>query len=815
MVSYDHRIIEAKWQRQWEESGLYRARKDDSRPKYYALTMFPYPSGDLHIGHWYAIAPSDTVARLKRMQGHNVLFPMGFDAFGLPAENAAIKHNVHPWEWTSANIERMRKQLRSMGGMFDWDREVVACLPNYYKWTQWLFLKMYEKGLAYKKYAPVDFCPNCNTTLAREQVVGEERVCERCETPVDKRNLDQWFFRITAYADELLEFEGIDWPERIKTMQRNWIGRSEGVEFTMPVIGTDEDFSVFTTRIDTVFGVSFAVLAPEHPLVEKIVTPENRDQVARYVAAAIRQTEVERLSTARERDGVFTGAYAENPLSGEKIPIYIADYVLLTYGTGAIMGVPAHDERDYDFAKRYDLPIPVVITPLEGEETEHEGAYTGDGTMVSSGPYSGLDSETGRARLTMDLTERGTGHHRVNYRLRDWLISRQRYWGAPIPMVYCDECGPVPVPEKDLPVDLPRDAEFKPTGESPLKDHAGFVNTTCPGCGGPARRETDTMDTFVDSSWYYYRYLSPDYENGPFDPQEGDYWLPVDGYTGGIEHATMHLLYTRFFTKAMRDIGLVDFDEPMTKLFNQGIILGADSEKMSKSRGNVVSPDDLVEEYGADVVRTYLMFMAPWDQGGPWSHTGIEGSARFLQRVWRLAHPENEPVGPGTETMDDGHLAWWVNHTVKRATSDAGSYKFNTMIAALMEMTNALTRANGTPVSSTDAWSKAVDTLLLLLAPIAPHFSEELWQARKGGDSIHLQDWPTYDESALHTGTVTVVVQVNGRFRGRIEVEEGASNQIVEQTARCDAKVQPFLEGRQAVKVVHVPGRLVNFVVSD
>ncbi len=593
---YRPQEIEPKWQKRWEEDGLYRATVDPEKPKFYALTMLPYPSGDLHIGHWYAMAPSDARARFKRMQGYNVLFPMGFDAFGLPAENAAIQRGVHPKAWTMRNIERMRRQLRSMGAMFDWEREAISCLPGYYRWTEWFFLKFYEMGLVYRKKAPVDYCPSCKTTLAREQVVGEERICERCGAPVIKKELEQWFWRITKYADELLDFSKLDWPEKIKTLQTNWIGRSEGAEVVFRVAPEDmppdakpeeADLVVFTTRPDTLWGATFMVLAPEHPLVDRITKPAYREAVEAYQYQAARQSEIERLSVEKEKTGVFTGAYAINPVNGERIPIWVADYVMMTYGTGAIMAVPAHDERDFEFAQKYDLPIPVVI---ETEEWVAEGrpfplprAYPGDGVMINSGPFDGTPApHPAVEKVTAWLEERGQGRPAVNYRLRDWLISRQRYWGAPIPIVYCDKCGIVPVPYEDLPVLLPDDVNFMPTGESPLKYHEGFLHTTCPKCGGPARRETDTMDTFVCSSWYQYAYLSPYYREGepvtgddlPWDPEEAAYWLPVDTYTGGAEHAVMHLLYTRFFTKALRDAGIVDFDEPMLQLRNQGVILG-------------------------------------------------------------------------------------------------------------------------------------------------------------------------------------------------------------------------------------------------
>ncbi|MBM4432673.1 MAG: leucine--tRNA ligase, partial [Chloroflexi bacterium] len=635
-VEYNPQEIEKKWQQKWAEDRLYEVGEDSKKPKWYALTMFPYTSGDLHIGHWYAMAPSDVYARFKRMQGYNVLHPMGFDAFGLPAENAAIKRGIHPYVWTMQNIDRMRRQLKSIGAIYDWSREVVTCLPEYYKWTQWFFLKLYEHGLAYRAKAPVNWCPRCQTVLANEQVV--EGFCERCGAAVTRRDLEQWFFRITKYADELMEHKDIDWPERIKIMQRNWVGKSEGTEvsFKLDHPGVKEkEIKVFTTRPDTTFGVTFMVLAPEHPLVAKLTLPEKRKEVEEYIAKSRRETEVERLSTEKEKDGVFIGAYVVNRLNGERVPIWIADYVLLSYGTGAVMGVPAHDERDFIFAKKYGLPIRVVIAPPEWKGEELEEAYIEAGTMVNSGQFNGLPSEQGMEAISDFLQKKGWGKRTVSYKLRDWLISRQRYWGAPIPMVYCSKCGIVPVPEKDLPVLLPEDAEFKPTGESPLKYNEKFVNTTCPKCSRPAKRETDTMDTFMCSSWYFLRYASPHFAKAAFDAEKLKYWLPVDIYTGGAEHAVMHLFYARFFTKALRDMGLINFGEPFTRLFNQGVII-AEKQKMSKSRGNVITPDEYVSEQGADVVRAYLMFVGPWEQGGEWDDSGISGISRWFNRLREL-----------------------------------------------------------------------------------------------------------------------------------------------------------------------------------
>jgi leucyl-tRNA synthetase len=803
---YDPRTIERRLQERWAETGLYKTDEDPAKPKHYALTMLPYPSGDLHVGHWYPMTPSDTRARFMRMNGYRVFFPIGFDAFGLPAENAAINRGIHPYKWTMANIENMRGQLRQMGTMFDFDAEVVTCDPEYYRWNQWFFLKFLENGLAYRKEAPVDWCPKDNTTLAREQVVGPDRRCERCGTPVIKKNLPQWLFKITDYADELLDFSKIDWPERVKILQTNWIGRSEGaeIEFDVPGYGPIE---VFTTRPDTLFGATFFVVAPEHPAVEKITTPEQGDNVRAYVERAARMSEIDRTDMTREKTGVFTGAHAINPANGEEIPIYAADYVLLGYGTGAIMAVPAHDERDLEFARKYGIPIRTVVTPPEWNGEELEAAYTGEGLMVNSDVFGGIPNIDGKKAVTDWLEERGVGRAAVTYRLRDWLISRQRYWGTPIPIIYCQRCGMVPVPEEDLPVLLPEDAEFTPTGESPLKLKEGFRNTTCPQCGGPAERETDTMDTFVDSSWYQYRYLSPHYDEGPFDPEEGEKWLPVDQYTGGIEHATMHLLYTRFWTKVMRDLGLVDFDEPMRRLFNQGIILGPDGEKMSKSRGNVVNPQDFVDRYGSDALRCFLMFIGPWNQGGPWDGHGIEGVARFLRRAYSLVAGSDS-----SGRADPGELDRRTARLVKRITEDLQAFRFNTALAALMEHTNYLLAVRG-EVGDYE-WAEALRTFVLVLAPFAPHHAEEMWSLMGLPYSVHEQTWPVWEEGLIAEEEITLVVQVNGKLRDRIEAPADVSEDIAKELALASAKVRPHVEGREIRKSVYVPGRLVNFVVG-
>ncbi len=834
---YHPKEIEPKWQARWEADGLYRQVVDWDKPKHYALTMLPYPSGDLHIGHWYAMSPSDARARYMRMKGYNVLFPIGFDAFGLPAENAAIQRNIHPKKWTYANIERERRQLRSMGTMFDMAREAVTSDPAYYKWTQWFFLQFYKHGLAYRAEAAVDFCPHCNTTLAREQVWGEDRHCERCGTPVIKKDLAQWFFRITRYADELLDFHAIDWPERVMTMQTNWIGLSEGAQVVFRTEDKDP-IEVFTTRPDTLWGATFMVLAPEHPLVDKITTAGQRPAVEAYVAEAARKSEIDRTAEGKDKTGVFTGAYAINPVNGGRIPIWIADYVLMTYGSGAIMAVPAHDQRDFEFARRYGLEVRVVIQPegaaMDGATMTE--AWPHEGVMVNSGSFDGTPAtaEKGLANpaikaVTEWLEAEGIGHFAVNYRLHDWLISRQRYWGAPIPIIYCPTCGTVPVPEEDLPVLLPDDVEFMPTGESPLKFHAGFHNTTCPGCGGPAERETDTMDTFMCSSWYQYRYLSPHYDEGPFDPEEAAYWLPVDQYTGGIEHATMHLLYTRFFTKAMRDCGIFEptvramkrhgrdpqglFNEPMSALFNQGMILGEDREKMSKSRGNVIDPDDLVAQHGADTVRGYLMFAFRWDQGGPWDSQGIQGVIRWLNDVWGLF--VDTPAVPGQAgEADIAALRRRVHQTIRRVTAGLEGFTFNTSIAALMELKNAMQDARQTPVVNTAAWDEARHVYLRLMAPFAPHITEELW-ARSGYPySVHTQPWPEYDEAAAAEAMITLVVQVNGKVRDRVEVPADISEDEAKARALATAGAQRHMNGKQPKKVIYIAGRgMVNIVV--
>jgi leucyl-tRNA synthetase len=930
---YNPQEIEKKWQRRWAEDKLYEVRDDDPRPKWYALTMFPYTSGDLHIGHWYNNIPADVHARYKRMRGFNVLHPMGFDAFGLPAENAAIKHGVHPFKWTMQNIDNMRRQIKSIGGIYDWSREVITCLPEYYKWTEWFFLKLYEAGLAYRARAPVNWCPECQTVLANEQVVGEG-VCERCETPVIRRDLEQWFFKITRYADELLNFDGIDWPERIKIMQRNWIGKSYGTEisFALDHPGVAEkEIKVFTTRPDTVFGVTFMVLAPEHPLVAKLTAPGKKAEVEAYILKSRRQSEIERLSTEKEKDGVFIGAYCVNRLNDTRVPIWIADYVLLSYGTGAVMAVPAHDERDFAFALKYGIPIVPVIAPPDGiarsfafpssmkegfEEELKKGGFEyrpGDeiggwyitlhgeaqtekyigllkkyfkpgkgwneivgspwrffftspdgeistleldslasekeilerckavepnvrncrtvvemlntlgfyrdrlfhpefGKMIHSGVMTGKGP--GIDPITEYLEEKGWGRRTVSYKIRDWLISRQRYWGAPIPIVYCKKCGIVPVPEKDLPVLLPEDAEFRPTGESPLKYNEKFVNTKCPRCNGPAQRETDTMDTFMCSSWYFLRYTSPGYSKAAFDPAKVKKWLPVDFYTGGAEHAVMHLLYARFFIKAIRDIGIVDFGEPFLKLFNQGIILSG-RQKMSKSRGNVVNPDEYVATLGADTLRGYFMFIGPWDQGGEWDDSGVSGMSRWMKRIWKLVLEDYNSKG----SQGDAELAHFTHRTIKKVTEDIEKIRFNTMVAALMEFTNYLGKVKEEGGVSASAWRSSIKTLLLLLAPTAPHLAEELWQREGYAYSIHNQPWPGWDEALIKEEEVVIPVQVNGKLRDTVTVAASLAASVNEDELPAlmkekSRRIAEYLEGKQLLKTIYVKGRIVNFIIK-
>ena len=800
--------IEKKWQQKWEESKLYSFDKSKVDKKKYILEMFSYPSGSkLHVGHWYNYGLSDTYARFMRMNGFEVFQPMGFDAFGLPAENYAIKTGIHPEDSTLANIATMEKQLRAMGAMFDWNYEVKTCMPDYYKWTQWCFLKLYEKGLAYRKQAPVNWCESCQTVLANEQVV--DGCCERCDSVVIKKSLTQWFFKITDYAERLLGGLGdLDWPEKTKMMQKNWIGKSVGGEIAFEVIG-GESFTVFTTRADTLYGCTYAVLAPEHPLTLKITTDAQKQAVEDYIDYAAKASEIDRLSTTREKTGVFTGAYAVNPINGRRIPIYVADYVLATYGTGAVMAVPAHDERDFDFAQKYDLPIERVIEAKDDENDDLP--YTEYGVMTNSEEFTGMAVQDGKKAVLDKLKEDGKGDFKINYRLRDWLISRQRYWGTPIPIVYCDKCGEVPVPESDLPVTLPYDIDFKPDGTSPLLKSDSFMHTTCPKCGGPAVRDADTMDTFVCSSWYFLRYPDAHNDKAPFDTDWINQMLPVDKYIGGAEHACMHLLYARFFTMALHDMGYVDFEEPFASLVHQGVILGPDGQRMSKSRGNVISPDEYIQKFGSDVFRTYLGFGFSYIEGGPWNQDGIKAVHRFLERIERIT---DKLMAVETDS-DDGKkdILYTKNYTIKHVTADINNFQFNTAIARLMELTNALSKYSEAKPDKAVSQG-AAKTLILLIAPFAPHFVEELWERIGESYSVFDAAFPICDESALVLDTVEMPLQVNGKVRARFSVPSNATKDDIEAIIMNTDALSACFDDKTVRKVIIVPGRIANIVVG-
>ncbi|MFZ5641298.1 MAG: leucine--tRNA ligase, partial [Bacillota bacterium] len=776
---YDFREIEPRWQQIWADNELYRVREGEKdRPKYYALEMFPYPSGNLHMGHVRNYSIGDVVARVKTMQGYNVLHPMGWDAFGLPAENAAIKHGVHPAKWTLSNIDNMREQLKQLGLSYDWNREVTTCLPDYYKWTEWLFLQFYKKGLAYKKKSAVNWCPDCATVLANEQVVNGG--CERCGTEVIKKDLEQWFLKITDYAQRLLDDIELlkGWPDKVKIMQENWIGRSEGAEVDFRVEGAGDVITVFTTRPDTIYGVTFMVLAPEHPLVERLTAgTDYAADVKAFVRKMQTMNEIDRTSSEAEKEGLYIGRNVLHPMTGKPIPLFIANYVLMDYGTGAVMGVPAHDQRDFDFAKKYGLDIKLVIVP-EGITEKYSNltqAYEAEGFMVNSGPFDGQPNEEALANIIKYMTDKGIGKAQVTYRLRDWLISRQRYWGAPIPIIYCEKCGTVPVPERDLPVMLPMDVEFKPTGRSPLAECESFVNTACPECGGPAKRETDTMDTFICSSWYFLRYCSPHAADAAFTRESVDYWMPVEQYIGGVEHAILHLLYSRFFTKVLHDMGLVGFEEPFTNLLTQGMVL-KDGTKMSKSKGNVVSPEEIIEKYGADTARLFILFAAPPERDLEWSDQGVEGAFRFLNRVWRLvaAYIDGLNEGGRVEAMSpaDREMRRVTHFTVKKVTEDINlRFNFNTAISAIMELVNAIyLYRDKNPERNSAVEAEAINNLIVLLAPFAPHIAEELWQAVGYEDSVHKQPWPEFDPAALVQDEIEIVVQINGKVKDRLMV---------------------------------------------
>ncbi len=849
---YNPAEIESRWQEQWARENCYRVTESAARPKYYLLEMFPYPSGRIHMGHVRNYSIGDVVARFKRLQGFNVLHPMGWDAFGMPAENAAIQHGTHPAAWTTENIANMRVQLRKMGLSYDWDRELATCTPDYYRWEQLIFLRMLEKGLAYKKSAAVNWCPSCETVLANEQV--EDDCCWRCDSAVVQKELDQWFFRITAYAEELLAWTDRlpGWPESVLTMQRNWIGRSQGSEIDFAVAGKDEKVRVFTTRPDTLFGATFMSLAPEHPLALVLTTAERRTEVEAFIRRIQATDRLQRTSDDVEKEGVFTGSYCFNPVSGREMPIYLANFVLMDYGTGAVMAVPTHDQRDFEFARKYALPLQVVIQPA-GEVLDPASmtcAWEGPGTMVNSTGFDGLDNETGKARIAAFLEQRGLGVGTVNYRLRDWLVSRQRYWGTPIPVIYCADCGTVPIPEEQLPVVLPIDVAFTGEGGSPLARLESFVNAPCPRCGAPARRETDTFDTFVESSWYFLRYACPGYAGGPVDRSAVDYWLPVDQYIGGVEHAVMHLLYARFWTKVMRDLGMVGVDEPFSNLLTQGmvcmetrscpehgwlypeevleercskcaapVVVGR-NEKMSKSKKNVIDPDGLIARYGADTARLFTLFAAPPEKGLEWNDQGVEGSSRFLHRVWRLVGDHLElvrtagAVDPAALDEPARDLRRQVHRTIRKVTDDIdGRFQFNTAIAAVMELVNGI---SGWPEKSRHpaVLREALETVVRLLGPFVPHIAEELWQELGHAGGLEARGWPACDETALAASSALIVVQVNGKVRGKVTVPADADEQAVRAAALTDQKVARFLEGLTVRKVVVVPGRLVSVVAE-
>lgn len=809
--------IDKKWQDKWEETKLYKFDPNKEGEKLYVLEMFSYPSGSqLHAGHWFNYGPVDSWARMKRMQGYNVFQPMGFDAFGLPAENFAIKTGIHPKDSTDKNIETMEKQLRAMGAMFNWENEVITCNPDYYKWTQWVFLKLYEKGLAYRKKAPVNWCPSCNTVLANEQVV--DGVCERCSTEVTKKDLTQWFLKITDYADELLEkLDTLDWPEKTVAMQKHWIGKSTGAEVTFKVKDSDIKFDVFTTRVDTLNGVTYVVLAPENPLVDKLTTAEYRNSVENYKEEAKKQSDIERQSISREKTGVFTGSYAVNPINNKEVPIWVGDYVLATYGTGAVMAVPAHDERDFAFATKFNLPIERVITSKNGKNDELP--YCEYGKLVNSGEFDGLTTEEAKEKIVEKLASKELGSAKVNYRLRDWLVSRQRYWGAPIPMIHCEDCGTVPVPENQLPVELPYDVEFTPDGKSPLAKCESFINTTCPKCGKTAKREADTLDTFVCSSWYQLRY--PDNKNTEiaFDKDIVNKMLPVDKYVGGPEHACMHLLYARFITKALRDMGYLDFDEPFKSLTHQGLILGPDGLKMSKSKGNTISPNDYISEYGSDVFRMYLMFGFAYVEGGAWSDDGLKSVARFIDRIERYLETAIEAINKGENnktTIDkaEKELNFWLNNAIKGVTEDSEKMQFNTAIARMMEFVNAFSKYLQEDVMNLEFLKNTCIDFLKILAPFAPHFAEEQWSLLGLNFSIFNETWPKFDPKALVKDEVEIAIQVNGKIKAKINVPTDLDEEGIKVASLANENVIAATEGKNIVKVIVIKGRLVNIVVK-
>ena len=801
--------VDDKWRKIWEERKTYKFNENSDKPKYYLLEMFSYPSASkLHMGHWWNYSLPDSFGRMKRMQGYNVFHPMGFDAFGLPAENYAIKTGIHPKDSTQKNIETMEEQLRQVGATYDWDYEIKTNEEEYYKWTQWVFLKLYEKGLAYRKDAPVNYCPHCQTVLANEQASGGE--CERCHTKVEHKHLTQWFFKITAYADKLLEgLKDLDWPERTKRIQTNWIGKNTGAKVVFDVEGHDDKIEVFTTRVDTLMGVTYVVLAPENELVDKITTPNRKEEVEDYKQKVLHLSEIDRTSTVREKTGAFTGAYAIHPLTKKRVPVYVSDYVLASYGTGAVMAVPAHDERDYAFAKKFGLEIKEVIKSPDGETTL---PYTSSGVLVNSGEFDGLESEKAKLAIVEKLKQNSLGDMTTTYRLRDWLISRQRYWGAPIPVVYCDHCGIVPVPESQLPVKLPYNVDFKPTGKSPLYYCDEFVNTTCPKCGQKAKRETDTLDTFVCSSWYYLRYLDPHNSKAPFDKAKVDKFMPVDKYVGGVEHAAMHLLYARFIYKALSDMGYVSGKEPFKSLIHQGTILGADGQKMSKSLGNTVSADEYVAKFGSDVFRTYLGFGFSYTEGGPWSDDGILAINKFFQKVAKVFENFYD-LKPNENKQVDEELEVWLNKTIKNVTEDMENFQFNTSIARLMELTSAITKYQTRKDRNYEQEKHAVYSYAKLLAPLMPHYMEDVWEKLGHETSIFDEAWPKYDISKTIAKQVEIAVQVNGQIRARISIPADSNDEEMKKLALANQSVQNYTNGKQIKKVICIKNRLVNIVV--
>jgi len=809
----DYKQIEKKWQKRWLEQDAHTYRGEHPDKKYFIMDMLPYPSGSaLHLGHWYNYAPTDSFARFKKMQGYEIFQPMGFDAFGLPAENFAIKTGIHPKDSTYKNIETMRRQLSEMGAMFDWNGSLITCDPSYYKWTQWIFLQLFKKGLAYRKEASVNWCTGCNTVIANEQVV--DGVCERCGSTVVRKSMKQWFFRITAYAEELLkDLDGLDWPEKTKLMQKNWIGKSTGGEV---VFTTDDgtEIPVFTTRADTLFGVTYVVLAPEHPLVAKLTTPEHADEIKAYQEFTARQDDIERLSTAKEKTGAWTGSYCTNPINGKRVPILIADYVLASYGSGAVMGVAAHDARDYDFAVKYNLPIERVVNDPNGANTDADLPFCDYGVMTNSGEFDGMTTEEGRIAVVEKLAKMGKGSLKTNYRLRDWSVSRQRFWGCPIPIITCEHCGDVAVPEDQLPVELPYDVNFTPDGKSPLSKHEGYMNTVCPICGRPARRDPDTLDTFVCSSWYFLRYADSKNDKEAFNRDVINRMLPVDKYVGGAEHACMHLLYARFFTKALRDCGLLDFDEPFKSLVHQGLVLGPDGYKMSKSRGNVVNPDTLVDAYGSDVLRLYLMFGFNFVEGGPWSDSGLKSMARFVDKVERLVDKVKD-VAPDATSSDSAinELDFVLNSTIKAVTRDFEAFSFNTALARVMEAVNAITKYDGSQGAKAGVLRRAVDTLVSILAPFIPHVAEEFHEILGGKTSIFNTPYPVCDESKLKRAETEYAVQLNAKVKFRVKLPTDATREQIEEAVMAMDETKALLNGFAVVKVIVIPGRNVNIVV--